>query len=72
MMINYLSFLQGNGEFDEIFSEGYLVAKDSKVDDEVKDSYISHSNLRTIINHIPSNIFLLRWMFVLGELLIPM
>ena len=45
-------FFAGHGEFDDIFSEGYLVAKDSKLEDEVKESYISHSNLRTIIDHI--------------------
>jgi WD40 repeat protein len=46
-------FFAGHGEFDDVFSEGYLVAKDSKADDEVKETYISHSNLRTIIDHIP-------------------
>jgi len=45
-------FFAGHGEFDDIFSEGYLVAKDSKLEDEVKETYISHSNLRTIIDHI--------------------
>lgn len=48
-------FIAGHGEFDEVFSEGYLVTKDSKLNDEIKESYISHSNLRTIINNIPCN-----------------
>ncbi len=46
-------FFAGHGEFDDIFTEGYLVTKDSKLEDEVKETYISHSNLRTIIGHIP-------------------
>lgn len=46
-------FFAGHGEFDELFTEGYLVAKDSKKEDEEKISFIAHSNLRTIINHIP-------------------
>ncbi len=52
-------FFAGHGEFDEIFSEGYLVTKDSRADDNIKESFISHSNLRTIIDHIPcKHIFL--------------
>ncbi len=45
----------GHGQFDDIFNEGYLVAKDSKLNDDVKTSYLSHSNLRTVINNIPNN-----------------
>jgi len=52
-------FIAGHGEFDEVFSEGYIVCKDSKSDDEVKESFISHSNLRTIINNIPCKHILL-------------
>ena len=52
-------FIAGHGEFDEVFSEGYLVTKDSKSNDEIKESYVSHSNLRTIINNIPCNHILL-------------
>lgn len=48
-------FIAGHGEFDDIFSEGYLVTKDSKMNDENKETYVSHSNLRTIINNIPCN-----------------
>lgn len=47
-------FFAGHGQFDEIFSEGYLVGKDSKLNDPGKTSYISHSNLRTVVNNIPS------------------
>ena len=49
-----LIFFAGHGQFDEIFTEGYLVGKDSKLDDPGKTSYISHSTLRTVINNIPS------------------
>ena len=46
-------FIAGHGEYDEVFQEGYLVASDSKKNDEVKQSYLSHSNLRTLVNNIP-------------------
>lgn len=52
-------FFAGHGQFDEIFTEGYIVGKDSKVNDPGKTSYISHSTLRTVVNNIPSeHIFL--------------
>ena len=54
-----LIFIAGHGEFDNVFSEGYIVTKDSKMNDEVKESFISHSNLRTIINNIPCKHILL-------------
>jgi tetratricopeptide (TPR) repeat protein len=46
-------FFAGHGQFDEVFKEGYVVAKDSKFDEESKSSYISHTNLKTYINNIP-------------------
>ncbi|HLF33983.1 MAG TPA: caspase family protein [Cyclobacteriaceae bacterium] len=52
-------FFAGHGQFDESFKEGYLVCKDSKLNDAGKISYLSHSNLRSIINNIPvKHIFL--------------
>lgn len=52
-------FFAGHGQFDEIFTEGYLVGKDSKVNDPGKTTYISHSTLRTVVNNIDaSHIFL--------------
>ncbi len=52
-------FFAGHGQFDDVFTEGYLVGKDSKVNDPGKTSYISHSTLRTVVNNIPSqHIFL--------------
>ena len=43
-------FFAGHGQFDEIFTEGYLVGSDSKLSDPGKTSYISHSTLRTVVN----------------------
>ena len=51
--------IAGHGEYDEVFKEGYLVAKDSKKEDEGKQSYLSHSNLRTLLNNIPCQHILL-------------
>ena len=52
-------FFAGHGQFDEVFGEGYLVCKDSKLNDNSKASYISHVRLRNIINNIPcKHIFL--------------
>ncbi|MBN8578797.1 MAG: caspase family protein [Cytophagales bacterium] len=45
-------FVTGHGVFDDIFGDGYLVLSDSRKDDQNKTSYISHSNLRTILNNI--------------------
>lgn len=52
-------FIAGHGQFDESFREGYVVGSNSLLIDNAKSSYISHSNLRTIINNIPcEHIFL--------------
>ena len=48
-----LVFFAGHGKFDEITKMGYLAAKDSRINDIVSDSYISHSSLRDYINNIP-------------------
>jgi len=45
-------FIAGHGQFDEAYGQGYIVARDSKIDDAAKTSYISHSNLRTAIDNI--------------------
>jgi len=45
-------FFSGHGIYDEIFREGYVISKDSRKDDLGKTSYLSHSNLRTMINNI--------------------
>lgn len=49
---NLMVFFAGHGVYDEVFREGYVISKDSKSDDLGKTSYMSHSNLRTMINHI--------------------
>ncbi len=52
-------FFAGHGQFDEIFKEGYVVARDSRFEEDSKSSYISHSNLKTYINSIPCKHILL-------------
>lgn len=52
---NLLIFFAGHGEYDPVFKEGYVIARDSRMDDPAKTSYLSHSNLRTIVNNIPCN-----------------
>jgi WD40 repeat protein len=49
---NLMVFFAGHGIYDEVFREGYVISKDSKSDDLGKTSYLSHSNLRTMINNI--------------------
>lgn len=49
-------FFAGHGEFDKTFNDGYIVASDSR---KSRSSMVSHSNLNTIINHVPcKHIFL--------------
>ena len=48
-----LVFFAGHGIYDEVFKEGYVISRDSQDDDDTRTSYLSHSNLRTIINNIP-------------------
>ena len=56
---NLLIFFAGHGIYDEVFKEGYVISRDSKSDDVAKTSYLSHSNLRTMINNVPCNHILL-------------
>jgi hypothetical protein len=52
-------FFAGHGTYDQTFGEGFVVTKESIVNDEGKTSYLSHNRLRSIINNIPSeHIFL--------------
>jgi len=52
-------FIAGHGHFDDTFKEGYLVVKESLLNDAGNSSYISHSRLRNNINNIPcEHIFL--------------
>lgn len=48
-------FIAGHGEFDNVFQQGYLVAKDSKTDDEIKQTYIPHSDLQRVTDNIGCN-----------------
>jgi len=52
-------FFAGHGQYDDVFGEGFLVAKNSVVNDESKNTYISHNRIRNNINNIPcEHIFL--------------
>jgi tetratricopeptide (TPR) repeat protein/uncharacterized caspase-like protein len=46
-------FIAGHGTFNDDFREGYIVAKNSLKDDTEASSYLSHSQLRNIIDQIP-------------------
>jgi hypothetical protein len=56
---NLLIFFAGHGIYDDVFKEGYVISRDSKSDDVAKTSYLSHSNLRTMVNNIPCDHILL-------------
>ena len=46
-----LIFVAGHGMYDELTKEGYIVPSDAKINDNLfRNSYISHSNMRNIIN----------------------
>jgi uncharacterized caspase-like protein len=47
-------FIAGHGQFDEIGKDGYIVAKDSKLNDDTYDSYVPFSVLRTTIDNNPA------------------
>ena len=52
-------FFAGHGIYDEVFGEGFLVAKNSIINDVSKNTYISHNRIRSNINNIPcEHIFL--------------
>jgi hypothetical protein len=52
-------FIAGHGQFDEIGKDGYIVAKDSKLNDDTYDTYVPFSVLRTTIDNNPAkHIFL--------------
>jgi hypothetical protein len=53
-------FFAGHGVFDDVFKQGYIVARDSrKDDDETRGGYESHDNLRTIVNSMRARHILL-------------
>ena len=45
-------FFAGHGHYDEAFNEGYVVAKNSSLNDPSFNSYISYNRLRSIIDNI--------------------
>jgi tetratricopeptide (TPR) repeat protein len=45
-----LIFFAGHGYYDDVFKQGYIVAEDSRLDDETRGTYESYDNLRSIIN----------------------
>lgn len=52
-------FFAGHGQFDQTFGEGFVVTKESQLNDEAKTTYLSHNRLRSIVNNIPcEHIFL--------------
>jgi hypothetical protein len=52
-------FFAGHGVYDDVFGEGFLVAKNSITNDVSKNTYISHNRIRSNINNIPcDHIFL--------------
>jgi len=54
-----LIFFAGHGQFDELLGQGYIVSKNSRMNDVAKSSYISHSVLRNAIDNIPNQHILL-------------
>lgn len=52
-------FFAGHGTYDQTFGEGFVVTRESLLNDEAKTTYLSHNRLRSIVNNIPcDHIFL--------------
>lgn len=52
-------FFAGHGTYDQTFGEGFVVTRESLLNDEAKTTYLSHNRLRSIVNNIPcEHIFL--------------
>jgi len=55
----FFIFFAGHGTYDQTFGEGFVVTKESMLNDEAKTTYLSHNRLRSIVNNIPcDHIFL--------------
>lgn len=54
-----LIFFAGHGYYDDVFRQGYIVARDSRLDDETRGSYESYDDLRSIVNAMRSKHILL-------------
>lgn len=46
-------FFAGHGTYDQTFGEGFVVTRESLLNDEAKTTYLSHNRLRSIANNIP-------------------
>jgi Caspase domain len=64
-------FFAGHGHFDDTFGEGFVVAKNSLMNDKAKTTFISHNRLRGIINNIPCEHILLAMDVCFGGTLDP-
>jgi len=64
-------FFAGHGHFDETFGEGYVVARNSLVNDPSRNSYLSHNRLRGVIDNIPCSHILLAMDVCFGGTLDP-
>jgi hypothetical protein len=52
-------FFAGHGSYDQTFGEGFVVTRESLLNDEAKTTYLSHNRLRSIVNNVPcDHIFL--------------
>ena len=49
----FFIFFAGHGTYDQTFGEGFVVTKESVLNDEAKTTYLSHNRLRSIVNNIP-------------------
>lgn len=49
-----LVFFAGHGTYDEVFKQGFLLGSDSKADDANRRTYLSHDNLRTMVDNLPA------------------
>ena len=54
-----LIFFAGHGSYSEIHGDGYIISKESKLNDEVGYSYLAYSGLNNRVNNINSEHILL-------------
>lgn len=64
-------FFAGHGHYDDTFGEGYVVAKNSLLNDPSRNSFLSHNRLRAVIDNIPCNHILLTMDVCFGGTLDP-
>ncbi|MFN5168401.1 MAG: caspase family protein [Cyclobacteriaceae bacterium] len=46
-------FIAGHGDYDNLTKQGYLAGRDSRENDEIKDTFIPHAVFREYVNNIP-------------------